>query len=229
MRTQEDGDHPNPLSLSGVVAVVVLYRFSRQRLRTRHDVTPFLPSSLSLHCSLTPHSSAGYMRASERSSERVAPPGQTRSSRHRRRCRGPIIANLCAEPLYYLRRSGALLPSLSPSLVAACPFGPSLVRRPFVVWPCTKKAMKSRYLSRLLRIPLLLFASRCAEHRREREGERTKEETLSSPRSLLIHPPSRRVHIQKLSPAHSLSFVRLFLRTYSGAGGGGGRSIFWRV
>ena len=164
------------LSLSGVVAVVVLYRFSRQRLRTRHDVTPFLPSSLSLHCSLTPHSSAGYMRASERSSERVAPPGPTRSSRRRHR-RGPIIANLCAEPLYYLRRSGALLPSLSPSLVAvaACPFGPSLVRRPFVVWPCTKKAMKSRYLSRLLRIPLLLFASRCAEHRRERGRGRANE------------------------------------------------------
>ena len=119
------------LSLSGVVAVVLLYRFSRQRLRTRHDVTPLPPSSLSLHCSLTPHSSAGYMRASERSSERVAPPGPTRSSRRRHR-RGPIIANLCAEPLYYLRRSGALLPSLSPSLVdvAACPFGPSHVPRP---------------------------------------------------------------------------------------------------
>ena len=134
MRTQEDGDHPDPLFLS------------RERSPSScsigflgsgcaHDTTSLgsrrLPLPCSLHCSLTPHSSAGYMRASERSSERVAPPGPTRSSRRRRR-RGPIIANLCAEPLYYLRRSGALLPSLSPSLVAvaACPFGPSLVPRP---------------------------------------------------------------------------------------------------
>ena len=212
------------LSLSGVVAVVVLYRFSRQRLRARHDVTPFLPSSLSLHCSLTPHSSAGYMRASERSSERVAPPGPTRSSRHRRRCRGPIIANLCAEPLYYLRRSGALLPSLSPSLVAvaACPFGPSLVRRPFVVWPCTKKAMKSRYLSRLLRIPLLLFASRCAEHRRERESGRRKKPFLPLAHSSFIH---RRVEYT-FRNCRPFAFVRSFIPTYSGGGGG---SIFWRV
>ena len=80
---------------------------------------------------------------------------------------------------------------LSPSLVAvaACPFGPSVLRRPFVVWPCTKKAMKSRYLSRLLRIPLLLFASRCAEHRREkeRESERRKKPFLPLAHSSFIH------------------------------------------
>ena len=49
--------------------------------------------------------------------------------------------------------------------------------------------MKSRYLSRLLRIPLLLFASRCAEHRREkeRESERRKKPFLPLAHSSFIH------------------------------------------
>ena len=102
-----------------------------------HDTTSLrsrrLPLPCSLHCSLTPHSSAGYMRASERSSERVAPPGPTRSSRRRR---GPIIANLCAEPLYYLRRSGALLPSL--------PLSVARRRRCLPVWSVPRPSSVAR-------------------------------------------------------------------------------------
>ena len=69
------------LSLSGVVvAAVVLYRFSRQRLRTRHDVTPLPPSSPSLFPPLLSHSPLlCWIYASEREVIRKSCPSGTNS------------------------------------------------------------------------------------------------------------------------------------------------------
>ena len=65
-------------------------------------------------------------------------PSETNSIRHRR---GPIIANLCAEPLYYLRRSSA---------VAVCQFGPPV-----------RLAMHEESDEIPLPLFLFLFFSRC--------------------------------------------------------------------
>ena len=70
---------PSRSSLSGVVAVVMLYRFSRQRMRTRHNVTPFPLSSPSLHCSLTHSPLLCWIYASEREVIRKSCPSGTNS------------------------------------------------------------------------------------------------------------------------------------------------------
>ena len=116
------------LSLSGAVAVVVLYRFSRQRLRTRHDVTPFLPSSL--FPPLLYHSPLlCWIYASEREVIRkscpsgtnsiLPPPPPPRSNNRQFMHRAPLLFTPKRRP-----------PSLPPSLRRSSPSLPARLVRP---------------------------------------------------------------------------------------------------
>ena len=112
---------------------------TRRHSRPSADL-PSVPQSLALLLCWRYASGRASERASgEREVIRKSCPSGTNSIRLRRlrRRRGPIIANLCVEPLYYLRRSSA---------VVARRCLPVRSVRPSV-WPCTKKAMKSRYFS----------------------------------------------------------------------------------
>ena len=198
---------PSRSSLSGVVAVVMLYRFSRQRMRTRHNVTPFPLSSPSLHCSLTHSPLLCWIYASEREVIRKSCPSGTNSI---------LPPSPRSNNRQFMRRAPLLFtPKRRPP---SLPLSPSLPARLVRPSPVRRLAMHEESDEIPLPLSLASYSSSsslgitmCGTPKRE--GERAKEETLSSPRSLLIHPPSRRVHIQKLSPVRFRSFVYSYVRT----------------